>query len=61
MERMVLESDGEVEACVGLQKPETLSNTTSYTLFTQDGTALGIYQNMQFPTFIAARLLRKVF
>ena len=61
MERMVVESDGEVEACVRLQKPETLSNNTSYTLFTQDGTALGIYQNMQFSTHLtAARLLPEV-
>lgn len=40
---MVSESDGEVEACVELQKPGVLSNEASYTIFTQDGTAIGMH------------------
>lgn len=38
----VSEDDGEVMACVELQRPDKLSNTASYTLSTQDGTALGM-------------------
>ena len=59
MDRMVFESDGEVEACVRLQKPETLSNNASYTLFTRDGTALGIYQDMQFPTLDSSKIVAR--
>lgn len=54
MERMVFESDGEVEICVRLQTPETLSSDSSYTLFTQDGTAIG--KIVQSPTLDCSQL-----